>query len=63
MLDHLNRRMDVKLIEKQREEIAGPTKMAIGLNTEQRYSGEAGEKGIIKHKMGGRPALLHLGGV
>jgi hypothetical protein len=55
--------MDVKLIEKQREEIAGPTKMAIGLNTEQRYSGEAGEKGIIKHKMGGRPALLHLGGV
>jgi hypothetical protein len=56
--------MDVKLIEKQNEEEVDPAaKMTIGLNTQQsRQSGEAADRGIIKHKMGGRPALLHLGG-
>jgi len=56
--------MDVKVLEKQKEEEVGPGKMSIGLNTQQsRQSGEAAERGIIKHKMGGRPALMHLGGV
>lgn len=54
----------MKLIEKQNEEEVDPAaKMTIGLNTQQsRQSGEAADRGIIKHKMGGRPALLHLGG-
>ena len=54
----------MKLIEKQREEEVGPTKMAIGLNTQQsRQSGEAAERAIIKQKRGDRPALLHLAGL